>query len=124
LVISRSSFVFSSRDLGVQGTQPLLPQGPVPTQPFIELGKCLRAQAVDAPLRLLADLDQPRLPQHPQVPGDARSGNRQQCHQLTGCRFAVGQSLKQRAPAVVGQRPQYRFHRLNVTIWLRNRQGT
>jgi hypothetical protein len=68
--------VLSSGDLGVQGVQPLLPQGPVSTQPFIDLGERLRAEAVDAPLRLLANLDQTRLTQHPQVPGHARAGNR------------------------------------------------
>jgi hypothetical protein len=45
----------------VQRVYALLPQGPVTAKPFINLGKRLRAKAVDAPLRLLADLDQPRL---------------------------------------------------------------
>src|SRR5271154_1934070 len=39
------------------------PIGPGTGQPFIDLGERLRAKAVDPPLRLLADLDQPRLPQ-------------------------------------------------------------
>jgi hypothetical protein len=45
----------------VQGIQPLLPQGPVPAQPFVDLAERLKAKAVDPPLRLLADLDQSRL---------------------------------------------------------------
>jgi hypothetical protein len=59
--------VFPSGYLGVQGVQPLLPQGPVPAQPVIDLGERLGTKTVDPPLRLLADLDQPCLPQHPQV---------------------------------------------------------
>jgi hypothetical protein len=55
-------FAFLPGHLGVQGIQPLLPQGPIPAQPFINLGERLGAEAVDPPLRLLADLDQPRLP--------------------------------------------------------------
>jgi len=52
----------------MQGIQPVPRQGPVPAQPFIDLGERLKAQTVNPPLRLLADLDKPRLPQHPQVP--------------------------------------------------------
>jgi hypothetical protein len=55
-------------DLGVQGIEPLFPPGPVPAQPLVDLGQRLGAEAVDPPLRLLADLDQSRLAQHPQVP--------------------------------------------------------
>jgi hypothetical protein len=43
----------------VQGIQPLFPQGPVPGQPFTGFGERLGPQAVDTPLRLLADLDEP-----------------------------------------------------------------
>ncbi len=49
----------------------------------------LGAKTVDPPLRLLADLDQPRLPQHPQVPRYPRAGNRQQRRQLTRGRRAA-----------------------------------
>ena len=76
------SLAFPAGYLGVQGVQPLLPQGPVPAQPFIDLGERLGAKTVDPPLRLLAGLDQPRLPQHPQVPRYPRAGNRQQRRQL------------------------------------------
>jgi hypothetical protein len=60
--------VFPPGHLGVQGIKPLLPQGPVPAQSFIDLGERLGAKTVDPPLRPLADLDKPGLPQHPQVP--------------------------------------------------------
>src|ERR1035438_8182956 len=77
------SFAFPPGHLGGQGIQPLLPQGPVPAQPFIDLGERLGTETVDPPLRLLADLDKPRLPQNPQVPRYPRAGNRQQRRQLT-----------------------------------------
>ena len=111
LLVIWCSFVrVSPGHLGVQGIQPLLPQGPVPAQPVIDLGEWLGAKAVDPPLRLLADLDQPRLPQHPQVPRYPRAGNRQQRRQLTrGCR-AAGQGLQHRPPALVRQCPQHGFH--------------
>ena len=69
--------------LGVQGIQPVLPQGPVLAQPFIDLGERLGAKTVNPPLRLLADLDQPRLPQHPQMPRYPWVSNRQQRREIT-----------------------------------------
>ena len=68
LVIGCSFARVSPGRPGVQGIWPLLRQGPVPAQPFIDLGERLGLRAVDPPLRLLADPDEPRLPQHPQVP--------------------------------------------------------
>ena len=63
LLVMWCSFVrVSPGYLGVQGVQPLLPQGPVLAQPFIDLGERLGAKAVDPALRFLADLDQPCLP--------------------------------------------------------------
>src|SRR6266496_6113437 len=55
------SFAFPPDYLGVQGVQSQLPQGPVPAQPFIDLGERLEAEAIDPPLRFLADLDEPCL---------------------------------------------------------------
>ncbi len=66
--------MFPPGHLGVQGIQSLFPQGPVPVQPFIDLGERLEAETVDPPLRLLAHLDQPRLAQYSQVPGYPRPG--------------------------------------------------
>jgi hypothetical protein len=62
------SFAFSAGYLGVQGVQPLFPQGPVLVQPFIDLSERLGAKTVDPPLRLLANVDESRLPQHSQMP--------------------------------------------------------
>jgi len=46
----------------MQGIQPLPPQRPIPLQPLVDLGERLGAKTVDPALRLLAKLDQPRLP--------------------------------------------------------------
>ena len=118
------SFAFSPRHLGVQGVQPLLPQGPVPAQPLIDLGQRLGTKAIDTPLRLLANLHEPRLTQHPQVPRDAGSRDRQQRRQVTRSGRTAGERLEHRPPAVVRQRPQNSFHGSNVPNQLRNCQGT
>jgi hypothetical protein len=55
------SFAFPPGYLGVQGVQPLFPKDPVSAQPLVDLGERLRAEAVDPPLRVLANLDQPCL---------------------------------------------------------------
>src|SRR5690349_21767120 len=89
-----SSVAFASGYLGVQGVQPLPPQGPVSSQPVIDLSERLGAKTVDPPLRLLVDLDQSRLPQHAQVPRDPWARNRQQRRQLTRGGRAVGQGLQ------------------------------
>ena len=42
----------------MQGVEAVLPEGAVLGQPGVYLGQWLRAQAVDPPLRLRADIDQ------------------------------------------------------------------
>jgi len=108
------SLAFAPGYLGVQGVQPLFPQSPVPAQPVIDLGERLGAEAVDAPLRFLANLDQSRLAQHPQVPRYPRAGNRQQRRQFTRGRRATGQGLQHGPPALICQRPQRSFHGTSV----------
>jgi integrase len=93
----------------VQGIQPLLPQGPVPAQPFIDLGERLGAKTADPPLRLLAGLDEPRLTQYPQVPRYPRTGDRLQRRQLTHGGRAAGQRFQHGPPALVRQCPQSSF---------------
>ena len=61
----------------MQGIQPLLPQGPVLAQPFLDLSERLGAKTIDSPLRLLAHRDKPGLAQHPQVSRYPRASNRQ-----------------------------------------------
>jgi hypothetical protein len=93
-------------------------------QPLVNLGQRRGAEAVHPSLRLLADVHQPGLPQHPQVPRHARPGNGQQGRQLARGGRAAGQGLEHCPPALVGQCPQDGFHGLNVPSQLRNGQGT
>ena len=81
--------LLSSCDLGVQGIEPVLPERAVVLQPLVDLDERLRAQAVDPPLRLLTYVDEPGLPQHPQVPGHAGSSDRQRVGQLAGRRRVI-----------------------------------
>src|SRR5689334_13261443 len=118
------SFAFPPGHLGVQGVQPLLPQGPVPAEPLVHLGERLGPQAVHAPLGIAADLDEPRFTQHPQVPRHPRAGDRQQGRQLACGGRPVGQGLEQRPPALVRNRPENSFHGPSVPERLRNCQGT
>jgi hypothetical protein len=68
--------MLSPSHLGVQGVQPVLPQGPIPAQPLIDLGERLGPNTVDPALRLPADRDQPRLPKHAEVPRYPGASNR------------------------------------------------
>ncbi len=52
----------------MQSVEPLIPQRPVSGKPLIDFGQRLGAETVDPALRLLANLDQPGLPEHPKVP--------------------------------------------------------
>ena len=94
----------------MEGIQPLLPQGPVRAKPLVDLGEWRGAEAIDPALRILADLDKPRLPQDPQVPRYARASNRKQGRQLTGGRRTARQRPKDRPPSIVRNGPQNSFH--------------
>ena len=108
----------------MQRLEALLPQRAVAGQPVVELGQRLRPQAVHPALCVLSNLDQSGLTQHPQMPGDAGPGNRQQRGELVRRRLALPQRLEHSAPARISQRVQYRVHEINVTDRVRNEQGT
>src|SRR5258708_25442448 len=96
-------FAFSSGYLGAQGAKPLLPQNPIPAQPFIDLGQRLRAKTVDSPLRVLANLDKPRLPQHPEMARYPWPTNRQQPCQLPPRLRTPLHGLQHRPPPPIPQ---------------------
>lgn len=60
----------------MQGVQAVSPQRAVVVQPGVHLGEWLRRQAVDPPLRLLANRNQAGFADHPQVTRNARASNR------------------------------------------------
>jgi hypothetical protein len=94
----------------VQGTEPLPPELAVRSQPLVHLGESLRSKGVDAALRLLADLYQPCLSQHTQVPGDARAGDRESFRELTGSGGVISENLQHRSSARVREGLQHRIH--------------
>jgi hypothetical protein len=85
--------LLSSCDLGVQRIQALLPERSVVAQPLVDLGERLGTQAVHPKLRLLADLYEAGLTQHPQVPGDPGASDGQQSGQLTHSCGAIAESI-------------------------------
>jgi hypothetical protein len=93
-------------------------------EPVVELGQRLGPQAVDPPLRVLADLDQPGLAEHPQVPGHSGTSDRQQRGQLADCGVSSAQSFQHCPAAAIRQRVQHGIHALNVTDLVRTRKGT
>src|SRR5882757_1428352 len=89
--------------MAFQGVQVRSPVAAVPAQPLIDLRQAVRAQRVDPPLGIRPDLNQPDLPQHPQVPRHSRLGEvRQRGDQLAGRPLATRQQIQQRAPAGLG----------------------
>lgn len=87
----------------MQGIQPLLPKGSVRPQPVVKLGERFGAKTVDPALSVLANVDQTRLPQHAQMPRNARASYRKQRRQLTRRCGTANQGLKQRPAALVRQ---------------------
>ena len=90
----------------MQGVQPLLPHGPVPGQPFIDLGEWLGPETIDPPLRFLANLDEPSFPQHSQVsryPGRAIGTSADSSPAATGPRNSVS-SMVRRLPSANARR--------------------
>src|SRR5262245_25937758 len=108
----------------MKGVEPAPPEHAVLLEPLVHLDQGLRTEAVDPALRVVTYVDQPGLPQHPQVPGHARTGDRERLGQLPRAGRMVAQDLQDRAPALVGQRVQHGIHGANVTHRLRTRKGT
>ena len=96
---------------------------PPPVQPPVQVLKRPGVQSVDASLRLGPDLDQARLPQYPQVPGDCGPADRKRRGQLAGIPLPLSQHLDDLQPDRVGQRGQ-NLHCEYVTLDLRNCQVT
>ena len=94
----------------MKGIEPVLPEHAVLREPLIHLDERLRTEAVDPALRLLAYVDQSGLTQHPQMPGHARTGDRERLGQLSRARRMIAQDPQNCSPALVCQRVQDRIH--------------
>src|SRR3954454_1884613 len=108
----------------MKGVEPALPEHAVLREPLVHLDERLRTEAVDPALRLRAYVDQPGLPQHPQMPRHARTGDRDRLRQLPRARRVIAQDLQHRSPALVRQGVQHRIHTPNVTDRVRIRKVT
>lgn len=75
------------------------PERAVRVQPFIEVGKRLGADPVQAALSVDARVDQPRLPEHPQVLGDRRLAQAEAIDELPDWLLAVAKHLENREAA-------------------------
>lgn len=90
-------------EVGLEGVELIGPEAAVAVDPAIELGEALPPQGVDAPLAVGGDLDEPRLLQHLEVPGDRRLGEtRQGGGELQRGLGAPEQGIEQRAATGVG----------------------
>src|SRR5262245_30886093 len=107
----------------MKGVEPALPEHAVLLEPVVHLDQRLRTEAVDPALRVLAYVDQPGLPQHPQVPGHARTGDRECLGQHPRAGRMVAQDLQDRAPALVRQRVQHGIHVLQRNASVTYPQG-
>lgn len=77
----------------MQRIQTLLPQRSITAEPRIDLSQRLGADAVDAPLRLVANVDQPRLAKHAKVSRNPWTSNGQESGQVAHGGRTVSQRL-------------------------------
>ena len=77
-----------------EGVQPTGPEPPVGLKPLIYLDERLSAQAVEALLRVMTDLNQANLTQHPKVLGDVRLTEREVFYQLPDRSLALAQQIE------------------------------
>jgi len=59
--------MLAAGNFGVERVETLLPLISIWRQPAVDLGQWLGAEAVDAELPIVANIDQASVPQHPQV---------------------------------------------------------
>ena len=81
-----------------------------PATPVVDLDEGLRAKRVDPALCVLADIHQPGLPQHSEMPGHAGASDRERLSQLPCARRVLAEDLQHGAPALVCQRVPHGVH--------------
>ena len=89
-------------EMPFEGVQPASPEPPVGLKPLIYLDERFGAQAVEAPLRVVTDLDQANLAEHPKVLGDARLTEREVVDQLSDWSLAFAQQVEDTSPGGFG----------------------
>ena len=70
------------------------PEPPVGREPFVDLFEGLEPKPVQAPLRLRPDIDQPRVPQYPEMLRHKRLAQAEAVDQVTDGQFALTQEVQ------------------------------
>lgn len=95
----------------LQSVEMTAPVAAIPLDPFVDLHESVGPQRIDAALRVGPDLDETDFAQHPQVSRNGRLGQLGKCRdEFTGCPFALGKHVEERAPAGFG----YGFENIHV----------
>ncbi len=89
-------------EMPFEGVQPVSPEPSVGLKPLIYLDEWFGTQTVDAPLRVVTDLDQTRLAEHPKVLGDAWLTEREVFDQLPDWSLAFAQQVEDTSPGGFG----------------------
>jgi hypothetical protein len=95
-----------------EGVEPAGPKSSVGPKPLIYLDERFGTQAVEAPLRVVTDLDQAGLAEHPKVLGDARLTEREVFDQLPDWSLAFAQQVEDTPPGGFSQDLERRYHTL------------
>jgi hypothetical protein len=99
-------------EMPFEGVQPASPEPPVGLKPLIYLDERFGAQAVEAPLRVVTDLDQANLAEHPKVLGDARLTEREVFYKLPDRSLAFAQQVEDTPPGGFSQDLERSCHTL------------
>ena len=85
-----------------EGVEPAFPEPPVGLKPLIYLDERFGMQTIEAPLRVVTDLDQASFAQDPKVLGDARLTEREVFYQLADRSLVFAQQVENTSPGGLG----------------------
>src|SRR5204862_3162732 len=110
-------------EVSLQGIEAGTPQPAIWLDAGVDLGERRRAQLVPAPLRVLADLHEARLPQHAQVLRDPGLAEPERVDQLPHRPGSLPQEVQDAAPGRLGHYFEGGSHGRRITNWLYACQG-
>src|SRR5687767_14261351 len=94
----------------VQGIQAIQPEAAIRRDPGLDLGQRLRPQRIPASLRVLPNLDEPCLAQHPQMLGNRRLAGAEDLDQIAHGALPLAQQIEDRSSCEFRQGLERRFH--------------
>ena len=89
--------------MAFEGVEPTAPRGAVGRQPLVDFPQRLGPQPVHAALGVDPDVDEPRVPEHPQVLGDRGLADVQRRHELTDWSLVLPEEIEDAAAVGLGQ---------------------